>query len=211
MKKTKFDLTAVKKKLNLDRLFIAFEHWELGDPFVNSFDAILESSTKKTRDDFPVNDESPAEEDYWEYQDDMRKKFYSDISEKTNKLISKDIWNGQILEKINKNFKRKYHFVFDNQSHVLISSKKNKKFYFFSCVKKEDHIHHFYLDSIFSKIISKKKMFELIMDVNKSRKDSYMEENKDLSYEQREQLWEDTAYISPTGTNYLKLYKKNKL
>ena len=27
----------------------------------------------------------------------------------------------------------------------------------------------------------------------------------------REQLWEDTAYISPTGANYLKLYKKNKL
>mgnify|MGYP003346195638 FL=1 len=96
MKKTKFDLTAVKKKLNLDRLFIAFEHWELGDPFVNSFDAILESSTKKTRDDFPVNDESPAEEDYWEYQDDMRKKFYSDISEKTNKLISKEIGRAHV-------------------------------------------------------------------------------------------------------------------
>ena len=170
VKNIKFDFTFIKKNLDLDRLLLAFEHWEVGDPFVNSFDAILESATAKTRDDFPMDNDSS--EDYWEYQDDMKKKFYCDISEKVHKVILKDIWNGQILTKINKNFKREYHFIFDNQSHVLISSKKNNKFYFFSCLKKEDDIQHFYLDSIFSKKISKKKMFELIMEINEKKKDA---------------------------------------
>ena len=49
------------------------------------------------------------------------------------------------------------------------------------------------------------------MKQNEAREDQFMEDHKDLYYEQREQLWDDTAYISPTGVNYLKLYNKNKL
>ena len=188
-KNIKFDLACIKKNLNLDRLFNALEHWEIGDPFVNTFDAILESASPKTRDDFPMNDESPAEDDYWEYQEDMRKKFYCDISEKTHKIILKDIWYGQILPKINKNFKREYLFMFDTQSHILISSKKNKKFYFFTSLKKNNGIINFYLDSIHSKKINKKEMFQLIMDINIKRQDAHMkeyEENSDLSIEEIE-------------------------
>ena len=57
-------------------------------------------------------------------------------------------------------------------------------------------------------------MFQLIMDINIKRQDAHMkeyEENSDLSIEEIEQLWDDTAYISPTGINYFKLYRKNKL
>ena len=57
-------------------------------------------------------------------------------------------------------------------------------------------------------------MFQLIMDINIQRQNAHMkeyEENSDLSIEEIEQLWDDTAYISPTGINYFKLYRKNKL
>ena len=214
MKKTKFDLTAVKKNLNLERLFNCYEkEIEYENAEFYSFHNILESSMPKKMSDFDID------LNYWEYLEKMIKKFYLDTNKKIQKKILKDIFDGQILTKLHNNFKKEILFVFGEQSYVLILSKKNKKYYFFSCIKEWNNkknklvegIEYYNLIKIFQKKVNKRTIFELIMKENETAEDLFMERNKDLSYEQREQLWEDTAYISPTGTNYLKLYKQNKL
>ena len=217
MKKLKFGLINLKKNLNLQRLLDCFKREkDFDDPNLNSLDSIIESATEKIRQDFKNDTES--EDYYWAYQDKMIKMFYSSLNKKSYKLMVDDIFNGRFLPKLNKNFKREFIFAFDVQSHVLIYSKKNKKYYFFSVIKDfstkvklADYYLYFYLNDIFSKKISKRKIFELVMKQNEAREDQFMEDHKDLYYEQREQLWDDTAYISPTGVNYLKLYNKNKL
>ena len=58
--------------------------------------------------------------------------------------------------------------------------------------------------------MNKSKFFELILKYNEGPEDMFMEENKDIEYEERERMWEEHAYTDNKGVNHFELYKQGK-
>ena len=198
--KNKFNLSSVKKNLRLKRLFQYYSDDIKSRDRDFSFRAILKAGYPLDREKLikklanapeykyirmdGVSKKDALDEyqyaDWWRYIYEMDKKFYYSITQKEHKNILKDIFKGQILPKINSNFKREIFLEFQRDSFALISSKLNKKYYLFYCSRKlennkknyedlgyGDKFHGFsnnqwYLLKIFSKKINKKQLLKII-------------------------------------------------
>ena len=198
--KNKFNLSSVKKNLRLKRLFQYYSNEIKYRDRDFSFRDILKAGYPLDREKLikklanapeykyikmdGVSKEDALDEyqygDWWRYIYEMDEKFYSSITQKEHKNILKDIFKGQILPKINSNFKREIFLEFQRDSFALISSKLNKKYYLFHCSRKlennkknyedlgyGDKFHGFsnnqyYLLKIFSKKINKKQLLKII-------------------------------------------------
>jgi|TARA_Y100000294_G_C8416188_1_gene280909 hypothetical protein len=198
--KNKFNLSSVKKNLRLKRLFQYYSDDIKSRDRDFSFRAILKAGYPLDREKLikklanapeykyirmdGVSKKDALDEyqyaDWWRYIYEMDEKFYSSITQKEHKNILKDIFKGQILPKINSNFKREIFLEFQRDSFALISSKLNKKYYLFYCSRKlennkknyedlgyGDKFHGFsnnqwYLLKIFSKKINKKQLLKII-------------------------------------------------
>ena len=197
----KFDIKSLKKNLRLKRLFQYYSEEikmtsdsieQYGHPEFYSFRMILKAGYPLDRDKLIKKDTKipeylehlPKETalDEYQYGDwrnyiyEMDEKFFQSITQKEHSNILKDIFNGQILPKLNKNFKRELILKFQKDSYALISSKLNKKYYLFHCSRKlggnkkkyEDLGYgdkFYYLLKIFTKKINKK---QIIMIANKN-------------------------------------------
>ena len=197
----KFDIKSLKKNLRLKRLFQYYSEEikmtsdsieQYGHPEFYSFRMILKAGYPLDRDKLIKKDTKipeylehlPKETALDEYQYgnwrnyiyEMDEKFFQSITQKEHSNILKDIFNGQILPKLNKNFKRELILKFQKDSYALISSKLNKKYYLFHCSRKlggnkkkyEDLGYgdkFYYLLKIFTKKINKK---QIIMIANKN-------------------------------------------
>ena len=190
----KFDIKSLKKNLRLKRLFQYYSEEikmtsdsieQYGHPEFYSFRMILKAGYPLDRDKLIKKDTKipeylehlPKETalDEYQYGDwrnyiyEMDEKFFQSITQKEHSNILKDIFNGQILPKLNKNFKREIILKFQKDSYALISSKLNKKYYLFHCSRKlggnkkkyEDLGYgdkFYYLLKIFTKKINKKQI-----------------------------------------------------
>jgi len=191
---SKFDIKSLKKNLRLKRLFQYYSEEikmtsdsieQYGHPEFYSFRMILKAGYPLDRDKLIKKDTKipeylehlPKETalDEYQYGDwrnyiyEMDEKFFQSITQKEHSNILKDIFNGQILPKFNKNFKRELILKFQKDSYALISSKLNKKYYLFHCSRKlggnkkkyEDLGYgdkFYYLLKIFTKKINKKQI-----------------------------------------------------
>ena len=200
--KNKFNLSSVKKNLRLKRLFQYYPQEikmtshsikKYGDPEFYSFRMILKAGYPLDREKLikklanapeykyikmdGVSKEDALDEyqygDWRRYIYEMDEKFYYSITQKEHKNILKDIFKGQILPKINSNFKREIFLEFQRDSFALISSKLNKKYYLFHCSRKLENNKKnyddlgygdkfYYLLKIFSKKINKKQLLKII-------------------------------------------------
>ena len=195
--KSKFNLKSLKKNLRLKRLFQYYSEEikmtsdsieQYGHPEFYSFRMILKAGYPLDRDKLIKKDTKipeylehlPKETALDEYQYgnwrnyiyEMDEKFFQSITQKEHSNILKDIFNGQILPKLNKNFKRELILKFQKDSYALISSKLNKKYYLFHCSRKlvgnkkkyEDLGYgdkFYYLLKIFTKKINKEQITKI--------------------------------------------------
>ena len=211
-----FNLKSIKKNLRIKDL-IEYMKSEIktDDPEYFSFRNVLKASLPKRLKDIEDDEERGG------YLFEMEDKFFLSISNKTHYEILNDIFHGKILPKISKNFKREYFFELLHQSYTLISSKIDKKFYFFSCLrslkdedKKKfpirlgDGLPYYELLRIFRKKPTKKQIFKLILQLNRGSQILYDDSLPDFK---KKKDFEENFYKSPTGINYLTLYKNNKL
>ena len=193
----KFDIKSLKKNLRLKRLFQYYSEEikmtsdsieQYGHPEFYSFRMILKAGYPLDRDKLIKKDTKipeylehlPKETalDEYQYGDwrnyiyEMDEKFFQSINQKEHSNILKDIFNGQILPKLNKNFKRELILKFQKDSYALISSKLNKKYYLFHCSRKlsgnkkkyEDLGYgdkFYYLLKIFTKKINKEQIIKI--------------------------------------------------
>ena len=192
--KNKFNLSSVKKNLRLKRLFQYYSmEIKYHDREFFSFREILKAGYPLDREKLikklanapeykyikmdGVSKEDALDEyqygDWRRYIYEMDEKFYYSITQKEHKNILKDIFKGQILPKINSNFKREIFLEFQHDSYALISSKLNKKYYLFHCSRKLENNKKnyddlgygdkfYYLLKIFSKKINKKQLLKII-------------------------------------------------
>ena len=65
-----------------------------------------------------------------------------------------------------------------------------------------------FIPARFEKKPSKPEFFKAILSGNEDRADEFMEKNKSIDYEEREKLWEKTAYFSSKGLDFISLYKE---
>ena len=194
---SKFDIKSLKKNLRLKRLFQYYSEEikmtsdsieQYGHPEFYSFRMILKAGYPLDRDKLIKKDTKipeylehlPKETalDEYQYGDwrnyiyEMDEKFFQSITQKEHSNILKDIFNGQILPKFNKNFKRELILKFQKDSYALISSKLNKKYYLFHCSRKlggnkkkyEDLGYgdkFYYLLKIFTKKINKEQIIKI--------------------------------------------------
>jgi hypothetical protein len=195
----KFDIKSLKKNLRLKRLFQYYldeikmtSHSinEYGHPEFYSFRSILKAGYPLDRDklikkdtnvpedmkDLPASKKTILDEyqygDWRNYIYETDNNFFNSITEKEHKDILKDIFEGQILPKMNKNFKREIVIKFKTDSYALISSKLNKKYYLFHCSRKLDGNKKkyedlgygekfYYLLKIFTKKINKEQITKI--------------------------------------------------
>ena len=193
----KFDIKSLKKNLRLKRLFQYYSEEikmtsdsieQYGHPEFYSFRMILKAGYPLDRDKLIKKDTKipeylehlPKETalDEYQYGDwrnyiyEMDEKFFQSINQKEHSNILKDIFSGQILPKLSKNFKREIILKFQKDSYALISSKLNKKYYLFHCSRKlggnkkkyEDLGYgdkFYYLLKIFTKKINKEQIIKI--------------------------------------------------
>ena len=149
-------------------------------------------------------------------EEKVLKKTYKKINPLTQEQIHKEIFDGSLLPTLSKNFKLVIYFEMKIYSHYLIHDKKEKKYYYVTNKRKwnkknNEPIHKLiesYVAVSFEKKPSKADFFRTILSENEDREDEFMEKNKSIEYEEREKLWEKTAYFSSKGLDYIGLYKE---
>jgi|TARA_Y100000294_G_C8548669_1_gene334296 hypothetical protein len=159
--------------------------------------------------------------------DDLHEKEFEELAKlykkikgsKFIKVLQKLVFEGTLLPKLSSKFKTVIYFEMRDQSHSLIYSNFNKKYYYIwvnkdwnkkKNIPTDDLLDNCILDLI-EKKLDKKEFFELILKHQEGAEGRFMEENKLIEYEQRERLWIDGTYTSSNGINYFDLYENGKL
>ena len=165
-------------------------------------------------------DANDITEDGFNYRFKQLIKFKNKIKNSDFELsLEKNVYEGKLLSKIDDRFKLIYHFEFKVDSHYLVFSE-HKKMYFYVCAQKNrnkplnkssNKLLYNYVPNVTYKKPSKLEFFKFILKNNETAEDHFMEHDKSIDYEVRENEMELFLYTDKNGTNYMELFRKGKL
>ena len=208
----KLTILALKKKIFLRDLLSRMKNMPDDKTDANLISEIIINSEYI---DYDPNDMSM--ENFNNIYDELGK-FYKKIKNTEFEiLLEKHIFEGKLLGKLATGFKLVFYFDFRGETHHLIFSTYNKTFFHIYALKDKNKpisrtnklIYNCVLNAT-KKKLNKSKFFELILKYNEGPEDMFMEENKDIEYEERERMWEEHAYTDNKGVNQFELYKQGK-